>query len=201
MGCSPIQWSSKASTSRGRHTDHLDEALRLAERGVALDDREANAVFAWGGSQLLAAASTAGDRTRSRPALELNPCHACRIAGWGIRSPSDRRAEAAIPCYELRARRSSPQTVRGPSCRTARSRTCPSATTRRGSLGPQSDAGAQRALLVAARSLTPLAGPVLGDHAQRANVPAAMRSRPGFSASSRARGRSSCVTPGIRPCF
>jgi len=87
--------------------DHLDEALRLAERGVALDDREANAVFALGRVQLLRGEyGLAIDALET--ALELNPCHALSHCGLGDSLALDGRAEAAIPCFE-RALALSPQ--------------------------------------------------------------------------------------------
>lgn len=78
---------------------HLDEALRLAERAVALDDQEANTFFALGRVQL-----TRGEYGLAIEALEtalaLNPCHALSHCGLGDSLVSDGRAESAIPCFE-----------------------------------------------------------------------------------------------------
>jgi tetratricopeptide (TPR) repeat protein len=86
---------------------HLGEALRLAERAVALDDQEANTFFALGRVQL-----ARGEYGRAMDALEtalaLNPWHALSHCGLGDCLVSDGRAEAAIPCFE-RALALSPQ--------------------------------------------------------------------------------------------
>jgi tetratricopeptide (TPR) repeat protein len=78
---------------------HLDEALRLAERGAALDDEEANIFFALGRVQL--ARGEYGQAIEAlETALALNPCHALSHCGLGDSLVSDGRAEAAIPCFE-----------------------------------------------------------------------------------------------------
>lgn len=86
---------------------HLDEALRQAERAIALDDQEANTYFALGRVQL-----ARGEYRRAIDALEtaiaLNPCHALSHCGLGDTLVSDGRAEASIPCFE-RALELSPQ--------------------------------------------------------------------------------------------
>ncbi|SMH51186.1 winged helix-turn-helix domain-containing tetratricopeptide repeat protein [Maritimibacter sp. HL-12] len=86
---------------------HLDEALRLADRAVALDDQEANNFFALGRVHL-----ARGDCGLAIEALEtalaLNPCHALSHCGLGDSLVSDGRPEAAIPCF-ARALALSPQ--------------------------------------------------------------------------------------------
>ncbi len=78
---------------------HLDEALRLAETGVALDDQEADTFFALGRVRL-----ARGEYDLAINALEtaltLNPCHALSHCGLGDSLVSDGRPEAAIPCFE-----------------------------------------------------------------------------------------------------
>ncbi|SEO36682.1 TolB amino-terminal domain-containing protein [Salinihabitans flavidus] len=86
---------------------HLDEALRLADRSVMLDDQEANSFFALGRVQLARGEyGLAIDALET--ALELNPCHALSHCGLGDTLVSDGRPEAAIPCFE-RALALSPQ--------------------------------------------------------------------------------------------
>lgn len=86
---------------------HLDEALRQAECAVALDDQEANTYFALGRVRL-----ARGECRHAIDALEtaigLNPCHALSHCGLGDSLVSDGRAEVAIPCFE-RALELSPQ--------------------------------------------------------------------------------------------
>jgi TolB-like protein len=86
---------------------HLDEALRQAERAVTLDDQEANTYFALGRVQL-----ARGEYRHSidalTTALELNPCHALSHCGLGDSLVSDRRPAAALPSFE-RALALSPQ--------------------------------------------------------------------------------------------
>ncbi len=78
---------------------HLDEALRLAEVGVGLDDQEANTFFALGRVRLARGEyNLAIDALET--ALKLNPCHALSHCGMGDTLVSDGRAEAAIPCFE-----------------------------------------------------------------------------------------------------
>lgn len=86
---------------------HLDEALRLAERAVALDDQEANSFFSLGRVQL-ARGEYALAIDALETALTLNPCHALSHCGLGDSLVSDGRAEASIPCFE-RALALSPQ--------------------------------------------------------------------------------------------
>ncbi|MFP4327196.1 MAG: winged helix-turn-helix domain-containing tetratricopeptide repeat protein [Paracoccaceae bacterium] len=78
---------------------HLDEALRLAQRATALDDQEANTFFALGRVQL-----ARGEYGRAIDALEtaldLNPCHALSHCGLGDSLVSDGRPEVAIPSFE-----------------------------------------------------------------------------------------------------
>jgi len=78
---------------------HLDKALRMAERGVALDDQEANTFFSLGRVQL-----ARGDYRLAIDALEtalgLNPCHALSHCALGDTLVSDGAAEAAIPSFE-----------------------------------------------------------------------------------------------------
>ncbi len=86
---------------------HLDEALRLAERGAALDDQEANTFFALGRVRL-----ACGECDLAIDALEtaiaLNPGHALSHCGLGDSLVADGRAEAAVPSFE-RALALSPQ--------------------------------------------------------------------------------------------
>ena len=78
---------------------HLDEALRLAEVGVGLDDQETNTFFALGRVRLARGEyNLAIDALET--ALKLNPCHALSHCGMGDTLVSDGRAEAAIPCFE-----------------------------------------------------------------------------------------------------
>ncbi|WP_188078363.1 winged helix-turn-helix domain-containing tetratricopeptide repeat protein [Aquicoccus porphyridii] len=78
---------------------HLDEALRLAERSVALDEQEANTLFALGRVQLARGEyGLAIDALET--ALDLNPCHALSHCGLGDSLVSDGRPEAAIPSFE-----------------------------------------------------------------------------------------------------
>lgn len=79
--------------------EHLDEALRLAETGVALDDQEANTFFALGRVQL-----ARGEYDLAIDALETalayNPSHALSECALGDSLVSDGRAERAIPRFE-----------------------------------------------------------------------------------------------------
>lgn len=86
---------------------HLDEALRLAERGVALDDQEANTFFALGRVQL-ARGECALAIDALETALALNPCHALSHCGLGDSLVSDGQPDRAIPHFE-RALALSPQ--------------------------------------------------------------------------------------------
>ncbi|KPQ05608.1 MAG: putative integral membrane protein [Rhodobacteraceae bacterium HLUCCA12] len=78
---------------------HLGEALRLAECATALDEQEANTFFALGRVQL-----ARGEYGRAIDALEtaldLNPCHALSHCGLGDSLVSDGRPEVAIPSFE-----------------------------------------------------------------------------------------------------
>ena len=78
---------------------HLDEALRLAERAVALDDQEANTFFALGRVQL-ARGKYGSAIDALETALELNPCHALSHCGLGDSLVSDGRSEASLPSFE-----------------------------------------------------------------------------------------------------
>lgn len=79
--------------------EHLDEALRMAERAVGLDDQEANNYFALGRVHL-----ARGDYGLAIDALDtalaLNPGHALSHCGLGDTFVSDGRPEAAIPHFE-----------------------------------------------------------------------------------------------------
>ena len=81
------------------HECHLDEALRLAERAVALDDQEANTFFALGRVQL-ARGKYGSAIDALETALELNPCHALSHCGLGDSLVSDGRSEASLPSFE-----------------------------------------------------------------------------------------------------
>lgn len=86
---------------------HLDEALRLADRAVALDDHEANTFFALGRVQL-ARGECALAIDALETALALNPCHALSHCGLGDSLVSDGRPEDSVPHFE-RALSLSPQ--------------------------------------------------------------------------------------------
>jgi tetratricopeptide (TPR) repeat protein len=78
---------------------HLDAALRLAKRGTALDDQEANTFFALGRVRLVRGEyGPAIDAMET--ALRLNPCHALSHCGLGDSLTLDGRAELAIPHFE-----------------------------------------------------------------------------------------------------
>ena len=159
---------------------HLDAALRLAERGVTLDDREANTLFALGRVQLLR-----GEYRLAIDALEaalgLNPCHALSHCGLGDTLALDGRAEAAIPCFE-RALALSPQDPSRWAFMSYRSlahmflgdHAAAVHWARSATLVPNAHYWA-RAILTAWLAQS-------GDlDGARANVPALMRARPGFS--------------------
>lgn len=78
---------------------NLEEALRLAKRGTALDDQEADAFFALGEVRLVR-----GEYAAAIDALEtaiaLNPCHALSHCGLGDALALDGRAEISIPHFE-----------------------------------------------------------------------------------------------------
>lgn len=160
--------------------EHLDEALRLAERAVALDDHEANTFFALGRVQL-----ARGEYARAIDALEtalaLNPCHALSHCGLGDSLVSDGRFKAALPSFG-RALALSPQDPFRWAFMSYRSlahmflgdHAAAVHWARSATLVPNAHYWA-RAKLVSwlARS---------GDlDAARANVPALMRARPGFT--------------------
>jgi tetratricopeptide (TPR) repeat protein len=159
---------------------HLDAALRLAERAAALDDQEANSFFSLGRVQL-----TRGEYDRAIEAIEtalaLNPWHALSHCGLGDSLVSDGRPEAAIPHFG-RALALSPQDPFRWAFMSYRSLAhmflgdCAGAVhwARSATLVPNAHYWA-RAKLV---SWLAHAGDV-GD--ARANVPALMRARPGFS--------------------
>lgn len=160
--------------------EHLDAALRLAMRGVALDDREANTLFALGRVQLLRGEyGMASDALET--ALTLNPSDALSHCGLGYTLALDGRAEAAIPCFE-RALALSPQDPSRWAFMSYRSlahmflgdHAAAVRWARSATLVPNAHYWA-RAILTAwlARS---------GDlDGARENVPALMRARPGFS--------------------
>jgi TolB-like protein len=187
---------------------HLGEALRLAERAVALDDQEANSLFSLGRVQL-----ARGEYARSIDALEtalaLNPWHALSYCGLGDTLVSDDQPEAAIPCFE-RALALSPQDPFRWAFMSYRSlahmflgdHAAAIHWARSATLVPNAHYWA-RAKLV---SWLAHAGDL--DDA-RANVPALMRARPGFSrlfpriralsALFRARPRASVTLSGVTP--
>lgn len=79
--------------------ENLEEALRLAKRGTALDDQEANTFFALGEVRLVR-----GEYGLAIDALEtaiaLNPCHALSHCGLGDALALEGRAEISIPYFE-----------------------------------------------------------------------------------------------------
>lgn len=78
---------------------HLDTALRLADRAVALDDQEANNFFSLGRVQLARGTYDLAIEALET-ALALNPWHALSHCGLGDSLVSDGRPDAAIPCFE-----------------------------------------------------------------------------------------------------
>ncbi|MGM0583300.1 MAG: winged helix-turn-helix domain-containing tetratricopeptide repeat protein [Pseudomonadota bacterium] len=159
---------------------HLDDALRLAERGVELDDQEANTFFALGRVQL-----ARGEYGLAIDALEtalaLNPWHALSHCGLGDSLVSDGCAEAAIPCFE-RALALSPHDPFRWAFMSYRSLAhmflgdCEAAVhwARSATLVPNAHYWARAKLISWLAHSGDLA-------AARANVPALMRARPGFS--------------------
>ncbi|WP_372611596.1 winged helix-turn-helix domain-containing tetratricopeptide repeat protein [Aquicoccus sp.] len=159
---------------------HLDDALQLAERAVALDDQEANTFFALGRVQL-----ARGEYGRAIDALEtaldLNPCHALSHCGLGDTLVADNRPATALPSFE-RALALSPHDPFRWAFMSYRSLA-------HMFLGDHAAAvhWARSAVLVPnahywarAKLVSSLAQS--GDRAAaRANIPALMRARPGFS--------------------
>lgn len=159
---------------------NLEEALRLAKRGTALDDQEADAFFALGEVRLVR-----GEYGLAIEALEtaiaLNPCHALSHCGLGDALALAGRAEISIPYFE-RALELSPNDPFRWAFMSYRSLAhmflgdCEVAVqwARSATLVPNAHYWA-RAILISwlARS---------GDlDAARTHVPALMRARPGFS--------------------
>lgn len=159
---------------------HLDAALRSAERAVALDDEEANTLFALGRVQL-----ARGEYRQALDALEtalaLNPCHALSHCGLGDTLVSDGRPEAAVPCFE-RALALSPQDPFRWAFMSYRSLAhmflgdCASAVhwARSATLVPNAHYWARAKLIAWLAHSGDIAG-------ARRNVPALLRARPGFS--------------------
>lgn len=159
---------------------HMDEALRMAERAVALDDQEAN-TFSALGRVLLARGDYRKAIDALETALDLNPCHALSHCGLGDSLVSDGRPAAAIPSFE-RALALSPHDPFRWAFMSYRSLAhmflgdCDAAVhwARSATLVPNAHYWA-RAKLIAWLAHA-------GDtEAARAEVPALMRARPGFS--------------------